>query len=129
MQPIPDKLEGHEGYRESHPLLLVVAGDETNGTSLVQGGHLGVPTSEPQPGHGVPTPTAVRFYSLKSDSYVHVLRFRSAVYMIRCSSRIIAVALAAQVSTETDSLLQKCYHSVCYQNPTTTTHANATTRI
>ncbi|RWR76612.1 autophagy-related protein 18h-like protein isoform X1 [Cinnamomum micranthum f. kanehirae] len=97
IQPIPDKLEGHEGYRESHPLLLVVAGDETNGTSLVQGGHLGVPTSEPQPGHGVPTPTAVRFYSLKSDSYVHVLRFRSAVYMIRCSSRIIAVALAAQI--------------------------------
>lgn len=101
MQPIPTKYEGSEGFRASHPLLLVVAGDETNGSGMVQGGRLSAlireSTSEPQSGSSVPTPTVVRFYSLKSHSYVHVLRFRSAVYIVRCSPRIIAVALAAQV--------------------------------
>lgn len=108
MQPIPDKSVGNEGYKASHPLLLVVAGDETNTTGAVLGCHSGGPirdgTSEPHPGHSSPTPTAVRFYSLKSDTYVHVLRFRSAVYMIRCSPKIIAVALATQVSSMNDSL-------------------------
>ncbi|KAJ8476810.1 hypothetical protein OPV22_020537 [Ensete ventricosum] len=72
MQPTPMMSEATEGFRASHPLLLIVAGDETNGT-------------------------VVRFYSLKYHSYVHVLRFRSAVYMIRCSPRTVAVALAAQI--------------------------------
>ncbi|XP_008809283.1 autophagy-related protein 18h-like isoform X2 [Phoenix dactylifera] len=101
IQPIPAKSEGSEGFRASHPLLLVVAGDETNGSGMVQGGRLSAliteSTSEPQSGNSVPTPTVVRFYSLKSHNYVHVLRFRSAVYIVRCSPRIVAVALAAQI--------------------------------
>ncbi|XP_077240607.1 autophagy-related protein 18g-like isoform X2 [Tasmannia lanceolata] len=101
MQPIPVKGEAHEGFRASHPLLLVVAGDETNGSGLVHGGQLSGLirdyAGDPQPGNSVPTPTVVWFYSLRSHSYVHVLRFRSAVYILRCSPRIIAVALAAQI--------------------------------
>ncbi|KAJ6803554.1 autophagy-related protein 18h-like [Iris pallida] len=101
MQPTPSKLEGREGYIASHPLLLVVAGDETNGSGMVQGGRLSAlireNANEPQHGNCIITPTVVRFYSLKSHSYVHVLRFRSAVYMVRCSPRIVAVALAAQI--------------------------------
>ncbi|RVW53369.1 Autophagy-related protein 18h [Vitis vinifera] len=73
MQPIPAKSEGREGFRASHPLLLVVAGNVVN------------------------SPTAVRFYSLRSHNYVHVLRFRSTVYMVRCSPRIVAVGLATQI--------------------------------
>ncbi|KAJ6794117.1 autophagy-related protein 18h-like [Iris pallida] len=101
MQPAPYKLEGSEGYRASHPLLLVVAGDETNGSGMIQGGRLSAlireNANETQSGNCITTPTVVRFYSLKSHSYVHVLRFRSAVYMVRCSPRIVAVALAAQI--------------------------------
>ncbi|XP_077219382.1 autophagy-related protein 18g-like isoform X2 [Tasmannia lanceolata] len=101
MQPIPVKSEAHEGFIASHPLLLVVAGDESNSSGLVHGAHFNGlirdSASDPQPGNSVPTPTVVRFYSLRSHSYVHVLRFRSAVYIIRCSPRIIAVALAAQI--------------------------------
>nr|XP_029118325.1 autophagy-related protein 18h isoform X2 [Elaeis guineensis] len=101
MQPIPAKSEGSEGFRASHPLLLVVAGDETNGSGMVQGGRLSAlireSTGEPHSGNPVSTPTVVRFYSLKSHNYVHVLRFRSAVYIVRCSPRIVAVALAAQI--------------------------------
>ncbi|KAL5202597.1 hypothetical protein ABZP36_013549 [Zizania latifolia] len=101
MQPTPVSSEGTEGFRASHPMLLVVAGDETNGLGMVQGGRLSAlirdNSSEPPTGNCISTPTVVRFYSLKSHSYVHVLRFRSAVYIVRCSPRIVAVALAAQV--------------------------------
>ncbi|CAD6333857.1 unnamed protein product [Miscanthus lutarioriparius] len=101
MQPTPVSSEGIEGFRASHPMLLVVAGDETNGLGAVQGGRLSAlirdTNSEPQAGNCISTPTVVRFYSLKSHTYVHVLRFRSAVYLVRCSPRIVAVALAAQI--------------------------------
>ena len=101
IQPFPAKSEGCEGFRASHPLLLVAAGDETMGPDptqrrdgLVRDGYV-----ESQTGNLVYSPTAVRFYSIRSHNYVHVLRFRSAVYTIRCSPRIVAVGLASQVST------------------------------
>ncbi|XP_057512829.1 autophagy-related protein 18h-like [Actinidia eriantha] len=100
MQPIPLKSEGQEGFMTSHPLLLVVASDETRSSGpiqnardvLVRDGYV-----EPQMGNLLNSPTVVRFYSLRSHNYVHVLRFRSTVYMVRCSPRIVAVGLAAQI--------------------------------
>ncbi|XP_043708772.1 autophagy-related protein 18h-like [Telopea speciosissima] len=98
MQPIPAKSKGQEGFIASHPLLLVVAGDETASSGPVQafGGHIRDGNIEPQPGNSI-SPTAVRFYSLRSHSYVHVLRFRSAIYTVRCSPRIVAVGLGTQI--------------------------------
>lgn len=52
-------------------------------------------------GHELPNcsgvPTVVCFYSLRSHSYVHQLKFRSVVHLVRCSSRIIAVLQASQI--------------------------------
>lgn len=103
MQPYPLSSNGLEGFRASHPMLLIVAGDETNSSSLGQNaGHLaGMARDcrmESQSGNFVNSPTVVQFYSLQSHSYVHVLRFRSSVCTIRCSSQIVAVGLATQVS-------------------------------
>jgi hypothetical protein len=102
MQPTPFSSDGAEGFRASHPMLMVIAGDDTSGNGAVQGGRLSAlirdTKSEPQTGSCVVTPMVVRFYSMSSHTYVHVLRFRSAVYLVRCSPRIVAVALAAQVS-------------------------------
>ncbi|CAL4973662.1 unnamed protein product [Urochloa decumbens] len=42
-------------------------------------------------------PTVIRFYSLRTHEYVHTLRFRSAVYSIRCSPRVVAVSQATQI--------------------------------
>ncbi|MCD7473115.1 hypothetical protein HAX54_014738 [Datura stramonium] len=42
-------------------------------------------------------PTIVWFYSLTSHSYVHQLKFRSVVHLVRCSSRVIAILQAAQI--------------------------------
>ncbi|XP_020087344.1 autophagy-related protein 18h-like isoform X2 [Ananas comosus] len=101
MQPFPAKSDEGEGFVASHPMLLVVAGDETNGSGMVQGGRLSAlireASSESQQGNCISQPTVVRFYSLKLHNYVHVLRFRSTVYIVRCSPRIVAVALAAQI--------------------------------
>ncbi|KAJ4975185.1 hypothetical protein NE237_000291 [Protea cynaroides] len=42
-------------------------------------------------------PTIVQFYSLRSQSYVHSLKFRSTVYSVRCSPRVVAISQAAQI--------------------------------
>lgn len=93
MQPLPARSGDHEGFGNSHPLLLVVAGDDTTGSgqSLSHNGSLA------RDGDATSYPTTVRFYSLRSHSYVYVLRFRSSVCMIRCSSRVVAVGLATQI--------------------------------
>lgn len=100
MQPLPAKCEGQEGFRSSHPLLMVVACDESKSSGMTQTGREGLVNghTEPQTGNSPLSPTAVRFYSLRSCNYVHVLRFRSTVYMVRCSPQIVAVGLASQVS-------------------------------
>ncbi|KAL3537985.1 hypothetical protein ACH5RR_001351 [Cinchona calisaya] len=95
IQPTPAKSGECEGYRTSHPLLLVVASDEASSLGPMQNGRDGF--VEPQNGNFLNSPTAVRFYSLRSHNYVQVLRFRSTVYMVRCSPQIVAVGLAAQI--------------------------------
>lgn len=92
IQPTPEETEGIEGFKMSHPLLLVVASEKTNlsGPSHNE-------RDESQMEDSMYSPRAVRFYSMRSHSYVHVLRFRSTVYMVRCSPRIVAVGLASQI--------------------------------
>ncbi|KAE8675345.1 Autophagy-related protein 18h [Hibiscus syriacus] len=98
MQTLPEMSEGHEGFRASHPLLLVVACDESKVSGLTLTGRDGLARDgfEEPKNANVLSPTTVRFYSLRSHNYVHVLRFRSTVYMVRCSPRIVAVGLATQ---------------------------------
>ncbi|KAK6239265.1 hypothetical protein QUC31_004734 [Theobroma cacao] len=122
MQPCPLSSDGQEGFRASHPMLLVVAGDDTNSSSLGRSaGHLaGVAQDcrmESQSGNSVNSPTAVRFYSLRSHCYVHVLRFRSSVCMIRCSSRIVAVGLATQIYCFDSLTLENKFSVLTYPVP------------
>nr|GMD45317.1 Autophagy-related protein 18H [Ipomoea batatas] len=95
MQPIPAKSDGHEGYINSHPMLLVVACDETAESIPAQSGRDGF--IEPQAVNLVNSPTTLRFYSLRSHNYVHSLRFRSTIFMVRSSPQIVAVGLATQI--------------------------------
>ncbi|XP_022931761.1 autophagy-related protein 18h-like isoform X2 [Cucurbita moschata] len=100
MQPLPAKSDVKEGFGESHPILLVVACDEAQNSGLMQSGTNGLVRDGYPNGHSdntILSPMAVRFYSLKTRNYVHVLRFRSTVYMIRCSPEIVAVGLASQI--------------------------------
>ncbi|CAK9153134.1 unnamed protein product [Ilex paraguariensis] len=102
MVSIPAKYQGNEGFRRSHPVLLVVAGDETNKLSLDQKRcHLGGcgrdGSMEFQSGYAISSPTARQFYSLSSSFYVQALRFQSAVLMVRCNHRILAPGLEMQL--------------------------------
>ena len=109
MQPQPAKSKDDEGFRASHPLLLVVACDESQSSGQMQNGRDGLVRngySEHQNGNLVYSPTAVRFYSLRSHNYVHVLRFRSTVYMVRCSPQVVAVGLSSQVSIAMQKICQ-----------------------
>lgn len=122
MQPRPiTSGSADEGFNAVRPLLLVVTGDGTLNGGTVQGGfgsgYGGVVGSPPQSGSSGFVPMAVRFYSLRSHSYVHVLRFRSAVYTVRCSSRIIAVALAAQIYCFDAATLQNTFSVLTYPIP------------
>ena len=99
-QPFPETSDG--SLKASRPLLLVVTTDATPCRgNVVQGGlanGYGAAVGGPiTPGENDFVPTLVKFYSLRSHAYVHTLRFRTAIYAVRCSSRVVAVALIAQV--------------------------------
>ena len=72
-------------------------GDGVNGgcgKGRTGGGGMGMDGGSSQ----LPLATAVRIYSLKRHAYVHTLGFSNPVVAVRCSSRLVAVALqSAQV--------------------------------
>ncbi|XP_020273157.1 autophagy-related protein 18f-like isoform X2 [Asparagus officinalis] len=54
-------------------------------------------------------PTLVHFYSLRTHEYVHVLKFRTAVFSVRSSPRIVAVSQAAQIHCFDAGTLEREY--------------------
>ncbi|CAN8244702.1 unnamed protein product [Cochlearia groenlandica] len=120
MKPLPAKREGIEGFRSSHPMLLAVADEANKGGG--SGGHV-VTGRDGSVRNGyyenalALSPTVVRFYSLRSHNYVHVLRFRSTVYMVRCSPRIVAVGLASQIYCFDALTLENKFSMLSYPVP------------
>lgn len=104
MQMVPNPTlskKGEDKFVESRPLLVVCA-DSPGGTNNFQDGFttradVNPPSIHNDQGNITFSPTIVRFYSLRSQTYVHVLKFRSVVYSVRCSSRVVAISQAAQV--------------------------------
>ncbi|XP_047315836.1 autophagy-related protein 18h-like isoform X2 [Impatiens glandulifera] len=100
MQPIPAESDCNDGFRASHPILLVVASDETRISGSVPSRRDDITRNsspDSQSGNFINSPSTVQFYSLKSHTYVHVLRFRSTVFLVRCSPRIVAISLSSQI--------------------------------
>lgn len=119
MQPKPlASKRSTDNFTELRPLLVVAGDSALSGGSNHQDGP-GSPCSGSitgchELGNGSFVPTAVRFYSLKSHSYVHVLKFRSPVYSVRCSPRIIAISQAAQIHCLDAATLEKEYTILTY---------------
>ena len=96
-KPVAAKRSGDK-LADSRPLLVVCAdGSLSGGTHIQDGSCNGSIPHNHDSGNSSVVPTIVQFYSLRSQSYVHMLKFRSVVYSVRCSSRIVAIAQAAQV--------------------------------
>ncbi|XP_070675367.1 autophagy-related protein 18f-like isoform X2 [Malus domestica] len=99
-KPIASK-RSEDNFEESRPLLVVCADGSISVGNTIQDGTAtprnGITANSHDTMNSSFVPTVVRFYSLKSQSYVHVLKFRSVVYSLKCSSRVVAISLAAQI--------------------------------
>ncbi|KNA08340.1 hypothetical protein SOVF_163470 isoform B [Spinacia oleracea] len=106
-KPLPT-MASEDKFSDSRPLLVVY----TDGSRLLDGKSApcnGSISNGNVPGNGLYGPSTIRFYSLTSRSYVHVLKFRSVVYSVRCSPRVIAVSQAAQVHCFNAATLEREY--------------------
>ncbi|XP_061341799.1 LOW QUALITY PROTEIN: autophagy-related protein 18f [Gastrolobium bilobum] len=116
MQMIPNPIASNtseDKFANSRPLLVVCADGFFAGGSNVQDGLIAPCNGSTSNSHdqmnGNYLPTTVQFYSMKSQSYVHVLKFRSVVYSVRCSSRIIAVSQSTQIHCFGATTLEREY--------------------
>ncbi|XP_047979993.1 autophagy-related protein 18g-like [Salvia hispanica] len=120
MLPTPSNCDGTGKYKSSHPILVVVGGNEDERIPSPQytgqgNGRYG-PT-ETSFGSLIEPPTAVRFYSMKSNEYVKVIDFKSAVFMVRCSSRVVAIGLEEQIYCFDTLTLEKKFIVITYPVP------------
>ncbi|KAJ6727964.1 AUTOPHAGY-RELATED PROTEIN 18F [Salix koriyanagi] len=104
-KPITSK-RSEDKFAYNRPLLVVCADGVHEGPATSCNGNV---SNNHDPVNGSTVSTVVRFYSLRSQSYVHVLKFRSAVYSVRCSSRIVAISQSAQVHCFNATTLQREY--------------------
>ncbi|KAI7737700.1 hypothetical protein M8C21_011872 [Ambrosia artemisiifolia] len=103
----------HVEYPNERPLLVICADgsfsagvNSQGGPSIYSNGN--IKTNHDQINVGY-VPTVVWFYSLKSQAYIKELKFRSVVYSVRCSSRVVAVLQAAQVHCFDVATLEREY--------------------
>ncbi|XP_027172544.1 autophagy-related protein 18f [Coffea eugenioides] len=115
MQILPKLLaskQDRDKFANSRPLLLICADGCFPGGSDFQ--ECSSRSGTIHYGHELPNcsgvPTVVCFYSLRSHSYVHQLKFRSVVHLVRCSSRIIAVLQASQIHCFDAATLETDYN-------------------
>lgn len=110
MIPSPASCDGMGKYKSSHPVLVVVGGSEN--IRITRYG-----TTDSSMGVSVEPPTTVRFYSMNSNEYVKAIDFKSAVLMVRCSPRVVAIGLEEQVSCFDTLTLEKKFIVVTYPVP------------
>nr|XP_024358119.1 autophagy-related protein 18h-like isoform X1 [Physcomitrium patens]XP_024358120.1 autophagy-related protein 18h-like isoform X1 [Physcomitrium patens]XP_024358121.1 autophagy-related protein 18h-like isoform X1 [Physcomitrium patens] len=116
LQPKPilqEPMDEGVNFEGARPLLLVVTVDVTGSGSPGAGGGGG--SLNFGASHFVPT--VVRFYSLRNHSYVHSLRFRTGIHAVRCSPRVVAVALATQIYCFDAGSLQNVFSVLTYPSP------------
>uniref|UniRef100_A0A5B7B0J8 Uncharacterized protein n=1 Tax=Davidia involucrata TaxID=16924 RepID=A0A5B7B0J8_DAVIN len=111
-KPIASERYGDK-FKDSCPLLVICADGSFSGGGNTQDG-LATPCNGSiqnchDSANGGFVPTVVWFYSLRSQSYVHLLKFRSVVYSVRCSSRVVAVLQAAQIHCFDAATLEREY--------------------
>ncbi|KAA0046454.1 autophagy-related protein 18f [Cucumis melo var. makuwa] len=109
-RPIPSMRSGDK-FAESRPLLVLsaygsIAANLNIQDRLASSGNVAIPKSQ-ELVDGNFMPTFVRFYSLKSQTYVHELKFRSAVYSVKCSPLVVAISLATQIHCINATTLEK----------------------
>lgn len=120
-KPVASNQHGDK-FADSRPLLVICADGSFSGDINGQEG-----SAVPYNGsiqqcngsvNGTFVPTVVWFYSFRSQSYVHLLRFRSIVHLVRCSSRVVAVLQSNQIHCLNASSLEREYTIITNPVPT-----------
>ncbi|KAL9255259.1 Autophagy-related protein [Drosera capensis] len=115
LQMLPRPLEAirpDDKFSESRPLLVLCSDASGSVASSVQDGKSscnGSSTNCREPGSGGSGSSVVQFYSLSSQSYVHLLKFRSVVFSIRSSARVIVISQSAQIHCINAATLEREY--------------------
>ncbi|KAK4439844.1 Autophagy-related protein 18f [Sesamum alatum] len=116
MQMLPKPMVSKQSvdkFADSHPLLIICADASFSGGNNIQersGNPCNRSTQQCQESlNRSCVPTLVWFYSLRSQSYVHLLRFRSVVHLVRCSSRVVAVLQSSQIHCFDAASLERVY--------------------
>ncbi|KAL0437539.1 UNVERIFIED_CONTAM: Autophagy-related protein 18g [Sesamum radiatum] len=120
MLPAPSNCDGAEKDKSSHNILVVVGGKEDAKIHILQNtGQVPIrhASAESSSGSSFDLPTAVRFYSMKSNEYVKVMDFRSPVLMVRCSPRVVAIGLEEQVYCFDTLTLEQKFTVLTYPVP------------
>ncbi|KAL0435801.1 UNVERIFIED_CONTAM: Autophagy-related protein 18g [Sesamum radiatum] len=112
MLPAPANCDGTGKYNSCHPMLVIVGGNEEDTVPA----HVRYGSAESSYSSFDP-PTSVRFYSMRSNEYVKVIDFKSAVFMVRCSHRVVAIGLEEQVYCFDTLTLEKKFIVVTYPVP------------
>ncbi|KAL1567049.1 autophagy-related protein 18f-like isoform X2 [Salvia divinorum] len=126
MQVLPKPLVSNEPadkFADSRPLLVICADGSFSGDINVHEGSAlsnGMVQQCNGSVNGTCMPTVVWFYSFKCQSYVHLLRFRSVVHLVRCSSRVVAVLQSNQIHCLNASSLEREYTILTNPVPTGT---------
>nr|XP_010908141.1 autophagy-related protein 18f isoform X1 [Elaeis guineensis] len=119
MQKKPISTKGSEDKFTDVRPLLVVAGDGSfsgNGNSAdgFASSCNGSTGGCQELGNENLLPTFLHFYSLKIHDFVHVLKFRTAIYSVRCSPRVVAVSQASQIHCFDAATLEREYTVLTY---------------
>ncbi|KAL6564280.1 hypothetical protein OROMI_015730 [Orobanche minor] len=118
MLPSPANCDATRRYRPSHSILVVGGNEDERITSFQYIGQGPARYSTDSPiGSFLDPPTAVRFYSLKSNEYVKVIDFKSPVLMVRCSPRVVAIGLEEQIYCLDTLTLEKKFIIITYPVP------------
>ncbi|XP_073314957.1 autophagy-related protein 18g-like [Primulina huaijiensis] len=116
--PAPANCNGAEVYKKSHPMLVVVGGDDNERIAHPRATWSSTNgATESSLGSSFDPPSAIRFYSMKSNEYVKVVDFKSAVFMVRCSLQVVAIGLEEQVYCFDALTLEKKFVVVTYPVP------------
>ncbi|EHA8586921.1 autophagy-related protein 18f [Cocos nucifera] len=119
MQKKPISTKGSEDrFADVRPLLIVAGDGSFSGNGNNADGFAsscdGSAGSCQELGNENPLPTFVRFYSLKIHDYAHILKFRTAIYLVRCSPRVVAVSQASQIHCFDAATLEREYTILTY---------------
>ncbi|XP_074588946.1 autophagy-related protein 18f-like [Curcuma longa] len=110
-------MKQEDKFAEVRPLLIVAeeASISMKGNNLDgDGSSFNESTTNWDMGSDTLSPAYLRFYSLRTHDYVHVLKFRAAIISVRCSSQVIVVCQATQIQCFNAATLVRGYTILTY---------------